>query len=128
MSAFETISNWPTIGLSSEEWFSGLTADAPPDTTFQGESQPDDDQRAFRLVLERIKVLYEQLRDDRSMDTSAAAEESMVSQSVHECGEALRAIASKPSFREQLYLLRDDEATDILDAIQSVSPLLNTLH
>jgi hypothetical protein len=120
MSAFDTISNSEAIVLSSEETFSSPTADTRLATTFQGESQPDDDQLAFRSSLERIKVFYGRL--------SGTAKHSVESQNVDGFGEALHAIASKPSLLDQLYRLRDDEATDILDAIQLVSLISVTLY
>jgi hypothetical protein len=120
MSAFDTISNLDPGGLGSEEVSLSPTAHTPIATTFQGESQPDDDQGAFRSSLERIKVFYGRL--------SGTAKHSVESQNVDGFGEALHAIASKPSSLDQLYRLRDDEATHILEALQLVSLISVTLH
>jgi hypothetical protein len=115
MSAFETISNREDLGDSSQ-WLS-----SPPALhALQGDLNPHNE-LAFRLGLNRIKVFYGQLKDRRHMHAAAADEGSVEFQYMNVLGDALRAISYDPSFRERIYLLRDQEAVDLLDAFQLAS-------
>jgi hypothetical protein len=120
MSAFETISNREDLGDSSQ-WLSS----PPAQYASQGDLYPHDDERAFRLGLDRINVFYRQLKDRRHMHAAAADEGSVEFQDMNALGDALREISYNPSFRERIYLLRNQEAIDLLDAFQLASRFLS---
>jgi hypothetical protein len=99
----------------------------PAQHTSLGDPHTHDDERAFRLGLDRIKVYHRQLKGCRHIEATAADEGSVEFEDMNALGDALREISYKPSLRERIYLLRDQEAIELLDAFQLASQLFLAL-